>query len=285
MFWERGEGGSANCLLCPHACKIAQGNFGICRARKNVNGELVPLSYGKLSSIALDPIEKKPLGMFYPGKLILSLGSFGCNLRCPFCQNSSISMEFEEASFNRKPTSAGEVLDLAASCVPEGNIGIAYTYNEPFVAYEYMLDCAVLAHGNGLKNVVVTNGYVSEEPFEQILPYIDAMNIDLKGFSEGYYKQLGGSLDPVLRSIELAHKQAHVELTCLIVPDENSSEEHMGELASWVSSISPDIPLHISRFFGMFKYSGRQATHPDLIYRLQDVAAKSLNNIYLGNMG
>jgi pyruvate formate lyase activating enzyme len=206
----------ATCAICPHRCAIEEGQTGFCRARTNAGGKIVCANYGKLTSLALDPIEKKPLARFHPGSFILSAGSYGCNMRCPFCQNCSISMAGGEAeTFEVSPR------ELATAALRErarGNIGIAFTYNEPLVGYEFVYDCSVLAREAGLFNVLVTNGTVCEEPLVKFLPYIDAMNIDLKAFTQEKYRALGGWLDTVRRTIALAAKSCHVEVTTLVVP-------------------------------------------------------------------
>ena len=174
MFWDAKKG----CLLCPHNCQILNGKVGICGTRRNINGQLMADSYGKITSIALDPIEKKPLNMFHPGKAVLSIGSYGCNLHCPFCQNHEIAMPQNEIRTNQiTPT---ELLALAQESIPRGNIGVAFTYNEPLVGYEFIYDSAQLIKNAGLSNILVTNGFINPDPLDTLLPYIDAMNIDLK---------------------------------------------------------------------------------------------------------
>jgi pyruvate formate lyase activating enzyme len=271
----------AVCPICPHACALEEGRTGLCRARKNQNGTVVSTNYGKITSIGLDPIEKKPLARFMPGSKILSVGSFGCNLSCPFCQNYTIACGDEELSVRVIPPE--ELLNMAVRMISEGNIGVAYTYNEPLIGYEYVMDCARLLRHNNMKNVVVTNGYINPDPLNNLLPFIDAMNIDLKGFSQEFYSKLGGRLDPVKKTIELATKVCHVEVTTLIIPGENDSEEEMRALAGFLAGISPDIPLHISRFFPRHLYADRDPTPVKTVYRLADIARESLNYVYSGN--
>lgn len=270
------------CEICPHHCKIEEGHLGLCRGRMNHNGEIISENYGRLTALALDPIEKKPLYHFYPGSRILSVGSYGCNLNCPFCQNCDISMVTGRETDSVR-VSCEDLVEKAVSLQDEGNIGIAYTYNEPLIGYEFVRDCAKLARERGLKNVVVTNGYICEEPLKAILPYIDAFNIDLKGFTESFYYKLRGDLATVKRTIELAAAQSHVEVTTLIIPSENDSEEEMMKLSGWLAGISPEIPLHISRFFPRWKMQDREATPVDQIYRLAELARKNLNNVHEGN--
>jgi pyruvate formate lyase activating enzyme len=232
--------------------------------------------------MALDPIEKKPLARFMPGSRILSVGSYGCNLRCPFCQNHSISMVSEDGT-ETVYMPPEKLVQKALELVSRGNIGIAYTYNEPFISFEYIMDCAKLAHLNNLKNVLVTNGYVCEGPLKELLQYTDAMNIDLKGFTESFYKKLHGDLETVKKNIAIASKSCHVEVTALIIPDENDSVEEMEALSLWLSEIDSEIPLHISRFFPRYKYGDKAATPVETIYRLAEAAGSNLKYVYTGN--
>ena len=269
------------CDKCVHHCDLREGQTGICRARTNINGEIRAGNYGKLTSLALDPIEKKPLARFHPGSMILSVGSYGCNLRCPFCQNCEISMADESA--DTMYVSPEQLIETAKELVPKGNIGIAFTYNEPLVGYEYVYDCSVLAHQCGLKTVLVTNGTINKEPLLKLLPFIDAMNIDLKGFTQRFYDMIGGDLETVKQTIALASKHCHVEVTTLVIPDENDSEEEMDAQSAWLASIDPEIPLHISRFFPRYKMMDKVPTPVETIYRLRRVAAKHLRHVYTGN--
>lgn len=269
------------CELCPHHCALEEGKTGLCRARKNVQGTIISESYGKVTSLALDPIEKKPLSRFCSGSMILSVGSFGCNLRCSFCQNSDIATA--DSSIQTQYIAPQTLVDKALELVPRGNIGIAYTYNEPLVGYEYVLDCAKLARENDLKNVVVTNGMICEDPLLELLPYIDAMNIDLKAFTENFYKTVGGDLETVKNTIRLAAKVCHVEVTTLVIPGENDTVEEMDALSSWLASIDPSIALHISRFFPHWKMNDRGATPVKTVYTLAGVARKHLQYVYEGN--
>lgn len=272
----------AICMICPRHCALEEGQTGFCRARGNRDGEIVCLNYGKLTSLALDPIEKKPLRRFFPGSMILSVGSFGCNLRCPFCQNSEISMA-GESDVSTVFMSPEMLVRKALDLVPSGNIGLAYTYNEPLVGYEYVRDCAELAHGRGLKNVVVSNGTICEEPLLALLPLIDAMNIDLKGFTQEFYDKLSGNLETVKRAISLSAKQAHVEVTTLVITGENDSEAEMDALSAWLAGVDPEIPLHISRFFPCYKMLDRPPTPVETVYRLVETAKKHLRFVYSGN--
>ena len=269
-----------------HHCSLSSGQTGICRARKNENGQIVCTNYGHVTSIALDPIEKKPLNMFYSGSLILSVGSFGCNLRCPFCQNYEISMVDSESAHTIEMTPR-MLADKALTYKGDGNIGVAYTYNEPLIGWEYVRDTAVLVKAAGMKNVLVTNGTAELPILEELLPYIDAMNIDLKGFRQEYYEKLGGSLETVKKFIIRAAADCHVELTTLIVPGENDKVSEMEEEAAWIASVEDsvgkNIPLHVTRFFPRYHMLYKGATDIAQIHRLADIARKRLNYVFVGN--
>lgn len=272
---------NAECTLCFHRCILREGQTGLCRARANRDGSIVPLNYGKLTALALDPIEKKPLRRFHPGSLILSTGSFGCNLHCPFCQNAAIAAV--GANVHTQDCTPEQLVQEALRLQSEGNIGLAYTYNEPLVGYEYVRDCAGLAHRAGMLNVLVTNGTIEEAPWRALLPLIDAANIDLKGFTENWYRQLGGNLETVKRSILVAAEYCHVEITTLIVPGENDSEEEMRALSTWLASVNPEIPLHISRFFPRHRMQERPPTPVPVVYHLAEIARERLRYVYTGN--
>ncbi len=239
-------------------------------------------NYGQVSSLALDPIEKKPLKLFHPGSLILSVGSFGCNLRCPFCQNYEISMTGPAAE-GTYYVSPQELAKAAQRLEREGNIGVAFTYNEPLVGWEYVLDTAKLVRQAGMKNVLVTNGTASSSVLEQLLTWIDGMNIDLKGFREEYYQKLGGSLQAVKEFITQAASGCHVELTTLIVPGENDEIGDMEQEAQWIASVGKEIPLHVTRFFPQYHMRDRDATDVAQVYRLAGAARKHLKYVFVGN--
>ena len=276
LFYHK-QGERLKCELCPHGCLIADGGVGICRVRKNVQGTLYSLIYGRVSSVAMDPIEKKPLYHFYPGRGILSLGTFGCNFACPFCQNWRISQQ-EAPTEPLEPEAAVELAQR------HGSIGLAYTYNEPFIWYEYVLETARLIRQAGMVNVLVTNGYVSEEPLRQILPYIDALNIDLKAIRQEFYQKVClGKLAPVQRTIQLSAGRCHIELTNLVIPGLNDTEEEISQLVDWVAAISPDIPLHFSRYFPQYKLDN-PLTPTQTLLRAREIAQRKLKFVYLGNM-
>lgn len=267
------------CETCPHACALEPGQLGLCGARANVGGTVTCAGYGRVSALHLDPIEKKPFRRFMPGTRILSVGGYGCNMRCPFCQNHEISMERLD---DGAPYVAPEELVRRAQSIP-GNVGVAYTYNEPLVCWEYVRDCGKLLRAAGLKNVLVTNGMAKMPVLEEILPYMDAMNVDLKGFTNEYYDWVGGDLGTVKRFIARAAEACHVELTTLIVPGRNDSEAEMGEEAEWIASLNPEIPLHITRYFPMHRESA-PPTSSRTIERLVGVARERLTHVYAGNL-
>ncbi len=284
----------ARCSVCFHHCEIPEGNTGFCGARVCREGIVTPANYGVITGLALDPIEKKPLRNYYPGSRILSVGSFGCNLRCPFCQNHDISWSKKAMELiHEKQVTSPESL-AAAACHNRilGNIGLAFTYNEPLIGYEFVRDTAKLIHEAGMVNVLVSNGTAELSVLEELGPYIDAMNIDLKGFSEHYYRKvLGGDLNIVKDFISHAVELCHVELTTLIIPGENDSEAEMQELSSWVAAlrnvncqqVGNTVPLHISRFFPRFHMTDRPPTPVSRIYRLAKVARAHLDYVYTGN--
>lgn len=274
------------CDVCPKFCKLREGQIGFCRARSNIGGKIVPINYGQATSLALDPIEKKPLMRFCPGTYILSYGSYGCNLRCPYCQNASISMAGPDNCPHRLITPEG-LTDLAVDLSKQepGNIGVAFTYNEPTVCFEFIRDTSKLLHEAGLKSVVVTNGGLVRKYADELLPHVDALNIDLKGFSNEFYRYVKGEFDTVKEFIKAAveHK-CHVELTTLVIPTKNDDPEEIGREIEWIASISPEIPLHLSRFFPRYKVDDLPPTPAETIYRLKDIAEKKLKYVYTGNL-
>jgi len=249
-----------------------------------MDGILYSLNYGEVTSIGVDPIEKKPLNRFHPGTDILSIGSVGCNLKCPFCQNHSIARVKPE-EIHTYHASSDEIIAKAVALKNEGSIGIAYTYNEPTIWYEFVYETAKKAKEKGLMNVLVTNGYISQEPLKQILPYIDAMNIDLKAFSDQFYNELvKGGLEEVKETIERSTAHCHVEVTTLIIPGWNESVEEMDGMAQWLASLSKDIPLHLSRYFPNYELDDKPPTSLDSLMELKRIANRHLNYVYLGNV-
>jgi len=279
-YWESTESKEIRCVLCPHHCRIKENKTGKCGVRLNIDGELFADGYGKVTSIALDPIEKKPLYHFHSGKKIVSIGGYGCNFHCRFCQNYGISQEYQNAKIEHLTPEV--IKQVARQAVPDGNIGIAYTYNEPLIGYEFVSDCSALIKSAGLVNVLVTNGFINREPLENLLPMIDAMNVDIKGYLSRTYNEVGGTLEDVLSTIEMSYDSCHVEVTTLVLPDEN--EEDIEEIAKWLSKLDVNIPYHLSRSFPRYKYKNSHATPPETMYRLRDIAKKYLNNVYIGNM-
>ncbi len=274
------------CHTCMHHCSLEPGQRGLCRARKNEGGRIVCENYGKITSLALDAVEKKPLKLFYLGSRILSVGSYGCNLRCAFCQNHEISMsDFETAE--TVFISPQALAEKALACKDAGNIGVAFTYNEPLVGWEYIRDTGILVKQAGMKNVLVTNGTASVEVLEEILPLIDAMNIDLKGFHDSYYRELGGDLETVKEFILHAAAGCHVELTTLIVPGKNDTISEMEKEAEWIASVEEavgkKIPLHVTRFFPRYHMMDKEATEVGKVYALAEAARKYLAYVFVGN--
>ena len=280
MFYEPLKD-KIHCYLCPHNCVIEKGHIGKCNVRTHEeDGELYTINYGEVTSASLDPIEKKPLLYYKPGTNILSVGSYGCNFVCGFCQNYNISQFKAKSEYLPKE----ELVKLVLS-TPD-NIGIAFTYNEPSIWYEYVYDCSKLLKETDENSsvVLVTNGYISEEPLKKLLPYVDAMNIDLKSFTNRYYKDLcGGSLKPVLDTIEIAAKACHVEITTLLVSGENDNLDEVEEIAKFLGNINKDIPLHLSRYFPRYKMDN-PPTDIAFMYKAQEIANSYLTNVNVGNV-
>lgn len=272
----------AVCDVCPHRCRLEVGQKGRCGARKNRDGRIVCDNYGRVTALALDPIEKKPLHRFYPGSQILSVGSYGCNMHCAFCQNHDISMAGEQ-DVRWVYVSPEMLAEKAESLREQGNIGVAFTYNEPSIGFEYVADTAKLLHETDMKTVLVTNGCVTGQPAETLCEYMDAMNIDLKGFTEEFYRRHGGDLETVKRFIQKAADHCHVELTTLIVPGENDGEQELRDLVSWIADIDPAIPLHVSRFFPRWKMTEGHPTPVEQIYDIAAMAREKLKYVYTGN--
>lgn len=273
---------AAQCLMCPHGCRLSEGQAGFCRARACCDGEVRPVNYGQLTALALDPIEKKPLRHFYPGSLVLSAGSFGCNLRCGFCQNHGIAMAGADTA---APTalSPQDLAQQAAQLAGQGNIGLAYTYNEPLVGYEFVRDTAQLIRAQGQQNVLVTNGFICEAPWRELLPLLDACNIDLKAFNEPFYRKVKGDLAVVKRNIAIAVAHCHVEVTCLLIPGENDAPEQIEAMAAWLAALNPQLPLHLTRFFPRYHYRERTATAVAAVQEAACLAGRYLRHVYCGN--
>ncbi len=279
LYYEPLDGKRVQCHLCPYNCVIAEGLRGACGVRTNKDGTLYTEVYNKTTGLALDPIEKKPLYHYHPGEFILSLGTKGCHLHCEFCQTWHISQEIDAPT--REITST-EVIEKAKAV---GSFGIAYTYNEPFIWYEFVLETAKLAKKNGLENVLVTNGYVNLPPLEGMLPYIDAMNVDLKSFDNEFYtRACKGSLKPVLEVLVRAHKSCHLEITNLIIPTLNDSEDTIRRMVDWIcQNLGNEVPLHLSRYFPAFRMS-IPATPVETLKKAEKIAKTKLKYVYIGNV-
>lgn len=270
------------CPVCPHHCALLEGQTGRCRARAAQGGQVVSLNYGRLTSLALDPVEKKPFARWLPGRFILSVGSFGCNLRCPFCQNDEISQA--GVDFPTTPMMPEELVGLAVKLVPRGNVGVAFTYNEPLIGFEYVRDTARLLAREGLAAALVTNGMIAPPLFAELLPLIAALNIDLKGWRQEFYDWVDGDLATVRENILQAAARCHLEVTTLILPGKNDSAADMAAEASWLAGISPELPLHISRYFPRFQTLELPATPVEKIHELAAVARRQLRYVYEGNI-
>ena len=280
QYWERGREDTVQCLLCPQDCIIVPGSSGRCLVRKNVGGELYSLNYSFVHGLALDPIEKKPLYHFCPGNLILSAGSRGCNLACGFCQNWSSVLGKGHAEI----MTPKELVDLALSTRDKGNCGLAFTYTEPLMWYEYVLEAAGIAKVHGIKTVLVTNGFIRPRPWLELLKVIDAVNIDLKAFSlEFYQNNCQGQLEPVLEAIALAEGKCHVEVTTLLIEGQNTEKREIRRLSSFLAGLSPRIPLHLSRYYPARLWR-QPPTSARLIEDLAAVAREKLDFVYTGNL-
>ncbi len=286
ILWTKGDNNRVNCRLCAHRCKIKDDAFGVCGVRKNEGGELFTFAYGNPIAMHVDPIEKKPLYHFIPGTRAFSIATIGCNFKCEFCQNWRISQtRFSDGNIRDGETVTPEMIVQAA----EGNgcRSIAYTYTEPTIFFEYAYDTSVLAHEKGIKNVFVTNGFMTSDALEKISPYLDAANVDLKSFRDEYYKKTcGGRLQPVLDSIKkMKELDIWIEVTTLIVPGDNDSPEEIDSIAKFISETGKDIPWHISRFHPDYQYTRAKATPLETIYMAEETGKKyGIKHIHKGNV-
>ena len=276
-FWEKRDDGKIICELCPVGCVIADSKVGVCMGRENKDGVLYAINYGNAVSVAIDPIEKKPLYHFHPGSIILSTGPNGCNLKCENCQNWSISQM-------KSPTEFISPENMVEIALKYNSVGIAYTYTEPLIWYEYIIDTAKIAQKKNLKNVLVTNGYICEKPLIQLLPLIDALNVDVKSMQDDFYRKIcKGKVEPALKTVELAVKNGnHVEITNLVMPTLNDSEEQIQKLIDWVAGLDDVIPLHFSRYFPAYK-TNLPPTPISTLKKAYDLAKKKLKHVYVGN--
>ena len=285
LFYHKIDDEKVKCELCPHNCIISNGKSGTCKVRINKNGTLISENYGVVSSIGFDPIEKKPLYHFYPNTEILSVGSLGCNLHCKFCQNWQISQtsvsEFGRESRFYKPD---KIIELALS--RENNSGIAYTYNEPIVFFEFVIDIAKKAKEHNLKNVMVTNGFINKEPLDELNKYIDAYSVDLKAFNNDFFTEYTKSkLGPVKESLmNIAKAGKHLEITNLVIPGLNDNPGEFEQMVKWIKeNLGKDVVLHISRYYPTYKLT-IEATSVQKMIQLNEIAKNYLDHVYLGNV-
>lgn len=273
------------CATCPRACHLAPGQLGACRARRATSGEVVPESYGRITSLALDPIEKKPISRWRPGSTVLSLGSYGCTMNCRFCQNASIAAAGADDVEWRTMTPA-DVISSALAYADQGCVGIAYTYNEPLVSWEFTRNTGSLAHEAGLANVLVSNGMATDAVLAEVAPLVDAANIDVKCFSEEGYRSLGGDLETVRRVVEMlaGTPSCHLEITTLVVPGLSDDDAQIEAIATWIASINPTIPYHLTRFFPRYRMVDSSPTPIPTMRRLANVAREHLSDVLLGNV-
>jgi pyruvate formate lyase activating enzyme len=278
-FYTTREDKKIQCNLCPNNCLISPGKTGVCKVRLNENDELVLPYFGKLAAVALDPIEKKPLYHFYPGTSILSIGFVGCSFHCPFCQNYHISQSTYASTEFIDPQALVELAERKRS------FAIAYTYSEPLIHLEYVLEAARIARDKGIKNVLVSNGYINPQPAEELLNILDAANIDLKCFTEDFYrKEIGGKLEEVKRFITQAAGKIELEVTTLVIPGKNDSREEIAEIARFLAGLDPAIPYHLSCYYPTYKYT-IPATPPQTVITLAEQARQYLKYVYVGNVG
>lgn len=270
------------CNVCTRNCSLEEGQIGFCKGRIAKDKKVISKNYGLVTSLALDHVEKKPLYNYMPGKKVLSVGSFGCNFTCPFCQNYQIACS-DGSNVEKIYLSPEALVKRAEDLVVKDNIGLAYTYNEPLIGYEYVMDCSKLVHEKNMKNILVTNGSINNDIFKEVIKHIDAVNIDLKGFDEDFYKSIGGDLNTILENIKIAAKNCHVEITTLVIPRLGDNEEEIRKIAEFIKGINPKIPLHISRFFPAYKMYNESPTNVDTVYSYVDIAGEYLEFVYPGN--
>jgi pyruvate formate lyase activating enzyme len=284
LFYKKLSNGEVRCELCPWYCKLKPGQTGVCNVRENFDGQLVTHVYDKVAAMGVDPIEKKPLFHFHPGQNILSIGEVGCNMHCSFCQNHNISQCRATEFRGFQNISPQQIVSEALKTWD--NAGIAYTYNEPFTFYEFMLDTAGLAKKVGLKNVVVSNGYINPGPLKEALPVLDAFNIDLKGFNDGFYrKHTKTKLEPVLETIRIiAKNKKHLEITNLVITGLNDDKAEFEAMVKWIAeNAGKETPLHLSRYFPQYKMDAAP-TSVEKLKELYSIAKKHLYHVYLGNV-
>ena len=285
LLYEKLEDNKVHCFLCAHHCRINPSHFGFCGVRENREGELYTHAYGETIAAGVDPIEKKPLNHFYPGSRVFSVATPGCNFKCGFCQNWRISQATPEDGAGRSvKMSPAEIVEQAQA---RNCRSIAYTYTEPTIFFEYALDTARLAHREGLANIFVTNGYMTGAAAEKVAPYLAAANVDLKYFDDEKYQNVcRGNLQPVLDTIERLKKLGiWVEVTTLIIPGDNDSDEELTNIADFIAGVDPSIPWHISAFHPNYKYRDHRATTPAILQRGAEIGKKAgIRYIYKGNV-
>jgi len=277
-YYKELSGNRVRCLLCPHQCGISQGQSGKCMVRVNRDGKLYAVGYGRTVTANIDPIEKKPLYHFLPGSVILSIGPNGCTFSCTFCQNWHISQEKVHTVY----ISPEELVELATR---NGSVGVAFTYTEPLIWFEYLLDVAPMLREHGLKSVLVTNGFINEEPARELAPLIDGFNVDLKSIKDEFYREYcDGRIEPIKRFIEIVSKTSHVEVTNLVIPGLNDSREEITELVDWLSGVSDEIPIHFSRFFPQYRMNDVPPTPAETLEMAYSIAREKLKYVYVGNI-
>lgn len=280
MSYTRTKDSKLSCVLCPHHCLIEDGERGICMVRENRGGSLYLPFYGVLSAVSTDPIEKKPLYHFYPGSSIFSVGFYGCSFRCPFCQNFRIA-QYAPSGAHRSI----QPEELVEQALVQGASAIAYTYSEPLVHFEWMLETAKQAHRKGLKNVLVSNGFINPQPADELLEVLDAANIDFKSIRPEFYEDvIGGKVEPVMAFITQAAQRIHLELTTLVIPGYTDSREEISAIAEFIAAQHKDIPLHLSCYYPAYKFDA-PPTEPDTVFELAEIARRHLNFVYPGNVG
>ncbi|MBU1074641.1 AmmeMemoRadiSam system radical SAM enzyme [Patescibacteria group bacterium] len=289
------------CIACAHYCRIVEGRTGVCGVRMNYQGDLYLMVYGKASAVNIDPIEKKPLFHFLPGTEIFSFGTVGCNFACDFCQNWDLSQSAKEVQKKAKDKDErmlrlGKLVDYGQELPPHEIVkyclknkipSIAYTYNEPVIFFEYLYDTAKLAHSEGVKNIFVSNGYESEEAMNKIHPYLDAMNVDLKSFNEEFYnKTCKAHLEPVLKTIKRAHDMGiWIEVTTLVIPGENDSDEELESIAKFIADVSTSVPWHVTAFTPNYKMDQKPSTSPESLQKAYKIGKSAgLKYVYTGNV-
>lgn len=277
LFYSKLNNKQVRCNICPHNCIIDPDQTGICRSRKNTDGTLYAVNYGKTITVSIDPMEKKPLYHFYPGRQIISIGANSCNLSCKFCQNYQSSQQ----NVSTTQITPQKLLEL---CRTHSCKFVAFTYTEPATWYEFVLDSSKILQENSVKVVLVTNGFINKEPLEELLPYIDAMNIDLKSYDDKFYKDIcNGSLEPVLETIRIASERCHLEVTNLLITNENDSYKQVTDLVDFIAGLDNNIPLHFSRYFPTYKMTN-PPTPISTLEKAREIAEQQLNYVYLGNV-